>query len=108
MYNAAAAHLLLGGYTIIWQLWRLWGYVDLLSSGHKCADVHCLRCGQVEGAAGTLACAGSHAAGAGSGGRQRGGVGGDAALPPQDTEEEVPLWGAGAVCAAAGSGGLLP
>ena len=54
-----------------------------------------------------MACARGHVAGAGGIGRQRGRMAGDAALPPQDTEEEVPLWGAGDICNAAGCGAAL-
>ena len=61
----------------------------------------------MEGAAWTLAGAGGHAAGVCGIGRQRGRMAGDAALPPQDTEEEVPLRGAGYFCIAAGGGGVL-
>ena len=91
-------------------MWRRRRYVsdaDILSHNNKCADVHCLWCGQVEGAPWTLAGARSHIAGAYGIGRQRGRMAGDAALPPQDTEEEVPLWGAGYFCIAAGGSAAL-
>ena len=55
----------------------------------------------MEGSAWTLAGAGGHVAGACGFGRQRGRMAGDAALPPQDPEEEVPLRGAGLFCIAA-------
>ena len=82
-------------------------YVAKIYLGGKCADVHSLWRGQREGTTWMLACARGHVAGAGGIGRQRGRLAGDAALPPQDTEEEVPLWGAGDICNAAGWGAAL-
>lgn len=61
----------------------------------------------MEGTEWTLACARDYAAGACGVGRQRGRVAGDAALPPQDPEEEVPLRCACALCATGGCGGVL-
>ena len=61
----------------------------------------------MEGTAWTLACARSHADGLGGIGWQRGCMAGDAALPPQDPEEEVPLRCACAVCATGGCGAIL-
>ena len=60
----------------------------------------------MEGAPWTLACARGHVAGVGGIGWQRGCMVGDAALPPQDSEEKVPLRGADTICAAGGSGGV--
>lgn len=52
----------------------------------------------------TLACARGYADGISGIGWQRGCVAGNAAFPPQDPEEEVPLRCACAVCAAGGCG----
>ena len=61
----------------------------------------------MEGTSWTLACARSHADGIGGIGWQRGCMAGNAAFPPQDPEEEVPLRCACALCATGGSGGVL-
>ena len=61
----------------------------------------------MEGAAWTLACARSHADGIGGIGWQRGCMAGNAAFPPQDTKEEVPLRRADIVCAATDGSAVL-